>query len=302
MQLLARGKPAQAILPETRVTLDAAFYRALLVATGVAIVWWLLARYLGAGEFEIWVDQRITFLRGYPTEYLLRPYDIPGYFNAPWGVLPLLPFNAVNSLDIGVLLQLVVYFCLLATVVYKAGGKLDSLLIALTSPLAIDSALELNIDWIVCVGLVVPPMWSGPFLAVKPQTAFGYVFSFTRDQWVRAIIVGLVVILISLLVWGFWIPDLLESTRDAGVGENVNLAPMSIITPFLSIPFGLWLLYRGIRRRDIVYCVVSGVFLTPYIAGYSTLPAFALAATRWRGIALFLSVCVWLLVALLVIV
>jgi hypothetical protein len=150
--------------------------------------------------------------------------------------------------------------------VYKFKGNKWSLIIALSSLLAVDTALEINIDWMVCIGLLVPAVWSAPFLMVKPQAAFGYVFSFNRRDFIRASIVGLVVILAAFLIWGNWPLDLWNNIQEYQTNVLVNLAPKEILSLPIAFAIGIALGIYAFRKRDPILCTVAGVFFVPYTA------------------------------------
>ena len=266
----------------------------LLIALALALIAWTLAAAARAdNRLLVWDDLRSTFSS--PLAYLDHPYDSPGYFAAPWGNIFLIPFDPL-PLAAAALCMIVLYFLLIAGVIYKFGGGITSLLIALTSVLAVDTALEINIDWLVCIGLLLPPMWSAPFLLIKPQTAFGYVLSFSRREFVRATIVALVVLLLSFLFWGFWFDDVIASIQRWDTNVMVNLAPMVILPRVVSIGLGIALGIYAFRRRDPVLCTTAGVFFVPYVAPNSLLIPFALLSVRYKRFMLLVSIVIWVIV------
>ena len=96
------------------------------------------------------------------------------YFaNPPWTAALLAPFGLL-PLELSALLQIGLYFAILTGVIYKFGGSFKTVLIVFTSFMALDSAIELNVEWLVALGLLVPAALSGPLLLVKPQIALGY--------------------------------------------------------------------------------------------------------------------------------
>ena len=266
----------------------------LLIAALLALVWWALAWALrNDARLLVWDDLYSTF--NDPIAHLSRPYDTPGYFTAPWGNLFLIPFDPL-PLPSAALGMVLVYFLLIAGIVYRFGGGRAALLVALTSILAVDTAIEINLDWIVCIGLLVPAQWSAPFLMVKPQTALGYVLSFTRRQFVRATIVALVVLLLSFLIWGFWLIPLLENIQRWETNALVNIAPMVLLPRLVSFAIGIALALYALRKHDPVIATAAGVFFVPYIAPTSFLLTFALLSVRFTRVALLASGVIWLVV------
>src|SRR4051794_36983769 len=86
-----------------------------------ALVWWLLALSQRNGtRFLIWDDQASTFMSA--LTFLRNPYGSAGFFNPPWAMVLLIPFDRL-PLEWGALAQIMIYFVLLAGVVYKFGGN-----------------------------------------------------------------------------------------------------------------------------------------------------------------------------------
>jgi hypothetical protein len=131
------------------------------------------------------------------------PYEAAGRFiNPPWTAGLLLPF-AWLPLKVSTLLQTCLYFAILTSVIFRFNGTLRGVLIALSSFMAFDAVVELNIDWPVCIGLLVPPAFSGLFLFIKPQLALGCYFSLKRSQLVQAALLMIGVGAPSVVVWGW---------------------------------------------------------------------------------------------------
>lgn len=264
------------------------------IALVFAVVWWLLALSQRNGtRFLVWDDQTSTFLSA--LTFLRTPYQSAGFFNPPWAMVLLIPFDPL-PVEVATLAQISLYFVLLAGIVYKFKGSKWSLIIALSSLLAVDTALEINIDWMVCIGLLVPAVWSAPFLMVKPQAAFGYVFSFKRRDFIRASIVGMIVILVAFLIWGNWPLDLWNNIQEYQTNILVNLAPKNILSLPIAFAIGTALGIYAFRKRDPILCTAAGVFFVPYTAPNSVLIIFTLLACRWPKATLLVSVVSWFVV------
>src|SRR5260370_32082356 len=108
---------------------------------------------------------------------LADPYEVKGFVNPPWTALLLAPFGFL-PLSIATLAQLCIYFVLLTAVIFKFGGNTKTVLLTLTSIITLFAALELNLDWLVCIWLLIPPVLRGPFLLILQQEALGYCISF----------------------------------------------------------------------------------------------------------------------------
>jgi hypothetical protein len=264
---------------------------ALLVSQVFAVGWWGMAVVMRAHDLiPVWIDQQRIFRPA--TQHLADPFQVVFFANAPWTPVLLIPFNLL-PLHLATLAQICLYFAILTAAIFKFGGSQKTVLIALSSFVAFDAALELNVEWLVALGLLVPQTWSGPLLLVKPQVAPGYVLSFTRRQLAYSGGLLLAVLLLSLAVWPGW-PLHMRDAAAPLTGRDYNLAPMAFLTVFISPVIGAALAWRAIKRRDPIVGVLAGLFFVPYIAFYSLLIPFALAAVRWPRPALLVSGVMWL--------
>jgi hypothetical protein len=155
----------------------------------------------------------------------------------------------------------------------------------------------LNIDWLACLGLLVPAAWSGPFLLIKPQVALGVWISFKRRDLVRAIIVSLLTLLASLVIWGDWITRL-PGYASSQLHWGSNMAPLALLPAPVAVPIslgvGIALVWIAFRRRDPVLSILAWLFFVPYIKFYSLLLPLALLAVRWPRLALLISAVMWI--------
>jgi hypothetical protein len=268
---------------------------AYIVALLLAVAWWGAALYLRErGTLLVWNDQDVTFSRA--LELIRTPYLLPGFANPPWALIPLIPFTFL-PLPIAVLFQLAIFFAALTAIVHKLGGGLVPVLLALTSPITFFVAMELNVEWIVALGLLVPRPWSPLFLLVKPQMALGYGLVFTRREAARAVVVTLALLLGSFALWGFWIPDMIHSIQIYVLHRPINFAPMVFITAPIAFALGAILCWYGWCKHDPVYAVIGWLFFVTYIAHYSLQLPFAMLAVRHPRLALIISVGVWFLLS-----
>lgn len=273
----------------------------LLPAVGLAVTWWLVGLAARGSELPllVWDDQKTTFVSG--LHRISQPYTVAGFVNPPWALVILAPFNLL-PLAGAVLAQMMLYFALLAGVIVRFGGghtprrRWLALFAVLLSPLALDTALEINIDWIVALGLVLPPAYSGPFLLVKPQDATGIIFSYRWRDFVRWVGVTAAVMLASFVIWGDWVNALIANSRQYPVSWSINLAPQAIIGLPLALLAGAALLLYAFRRRDPVVAALAGLFFVPYLASYSAMVPFTLAAARWPRVMFIVTVALWVAV------
>lgn len=267
--------------------------QSLTVALLCALAWWLVALSVRSLDLiPVWYDQQTTFTRLGLS--ISDPYPVRNFMSAPWASILLIPF-AFIPLEAAVLIQLALYYMLLAALIVRFGGGLRHTLIALTSFIAFDSALELNIEWLLVIGLLVPVRWSAPLLLVKPQVLLGYYFSQRPRDLLQAALVGAGVLLLSLLLWGWWPPQMLANIRTVSPATTAhNLAPITLLPVPISILIGVGLAAWAYRKRDVLAGIAAWYFFVPYMTLYSLLILFALLAARWPRIALLVSVSMWL--------
>jgi hypothetical protein len=261
----------------------------IAVAAGFWLGFFVLANLDRIGLL-VWGDQLGIWLQA-PRNFG-NPYVLPSFVSPPYISIFLLPLTALPPL-LAILIQLCLTTVVLALLVYKHGGNWRTLLLVVSCYIMFHVTIELNVDWLVMIGLLVPPAWSAPFLATKPQLAYGVVLSYSRRDFVRFVIVGLILLIVSLLIWNQWPLQMLEATRRVISTAQWNTALIGLLTPFVAIPVGLLLAWRGFRRRDPVLCTLAGFFFVPYTGFYSHILSFTLVALRFPRVALLISIILW---------
>lgn len=274
-------------------SLPTSYSAALRMALAIAVVWWLVAVIFRAGNLAtVWYDQGTTFTQ--VGKHIDDPYQVRGFVNPPWTAIPLAPFSLL-PLPIAVLVQLCLYFVIITAVIFKFGGNAKTVLLVLLSYIALDSALELNIDWLVYLGLLVMPPFSGPFLLIKPQDAFGYWLTLRPQDFVRAVVVLGAMIGVSLILWFNWPTKLIQAIQTNTLGRFYNLAPVALMPWPIAIAIGLALSWFGFKRRDPFLAIWGWIFFAPYLTFYALLLPFALLAIRYPRAALIFSVTMWVI-------
>ena len=292
-------RPILSSLRNRTLTISPELKTMLLIALVMAVILWGIAFQVRTHNLVLtWDDLIVSFSNS--LSYLQRPYDTLNFYNPPWTHLFLIPFDPL-PLELAALVHILLYCLLLTLVVRKFGGGKWALLLTLTSVLAVDMAIEINIDWLIYLGLLVPPAWSAPFLMVKPQAAWGYVLSFSRTEFLRATLVGAVVLGLSFIIWGNWPQALQAALAVDEVNRMANTAPLNFLPVWAVVPFGIGLLIYAFRKRDPLLCTLAGYCFVPYISVNSTLLIFALMATRWPRLMLFLSAVMWFILGSLAI-
>lgn len=269
--------------------------RSLGIACGLAILFWITALIARSdGRVQVWTDQFAFTLR--PTGFF-DPYGHPnfGLFNPPWATIFLIPFKYI-PLEAATLIQAVLYFCILALIVHKYGGDWRAVAVALSTPFALDAVVELNIDWIVCLAVLVPPAYSFPLLAVKPQTLPGYALTLDYRTFVRALLVFFIVVLASFVVWGVDWP--LRAYHIYGSRYIIwwnSVAPLRFLPWWVSGAAGVALLFVAFRRADPVLKMLAPFFFVPYLPIYTALVPVTLLTIRFPRAMGFVSLTLWIL-------
>lgn len=127
-----------------------------------------------------------------------------------------------------------------------------------------------NLDGIVLLGLLLLP-WGAPIVLIKPQLA-----SFALLARKNSLIIGILWIIISLIVWGFW-PKYLLLTQTvewkAVLVQDINLFPWGLL---IALPL-MWL-----SRSDEDLLMAAGSFATPHLFPYHFIVLMpALSRMRW---------------------
>jgi hypothetical protein len=280
-----------ASVPATPRTLER---RAVIAAAVLAVVAWLLALWLRDHGVNVWFDQVNLFRRGVAN--FMQPYTVGGFVHPPW-ILPLIAPFSLLPLELSVLVQALCYFLLMAVIIYRFGGDFTAVLITLTSFIAVDAVIEMNVDWFALIGLVVPIGVSPVFLLLKPQLALGYYFGVHWRKWPLILAVGIFVVVLSSLIWPNWIFDILDRVQSQSLQRFFNLAPSKLLplSPFLSWIVGMVLAWWSFRRQDPPLGILAWFFFTPYIALYSLVLLLGILAIRWRLLAIILSLSMWII-------
>jgi hypothetical protein len=194
------------------------------------------------------------------------PYEVEGFFNPFWGLIPLIPM-AVFPEQVGRAMLFVATLLSFAYIAHRFGARPLATLFILLSPPAMHGLLNGNIDWLALLGLVFPP-WVGLFFVmIKPQLGLAIAIFWTIEAWrdggwrgvVRLLWPITTVFLLSLLVFGPW-P--LNSAKEVDLWWNASLWPASI-------PVGLVLLTTALRTRKINFAMGASPCLSPYVLLHS---------------------------------
>ena len=208
-----------------------------------------------------------------------NPYSIEGFYNPPWTLLVIAPIAWLpGQMAQAAFLSTALFVTGFA--LYRLGIKaLSATMIMLSLP-AISMVAFGNLEWLVLLGLLMPP-WLGLFLVlIKPQVGIGVLLYWVIVRWKKDGTRGVIKMLmpvtgalgLSLVAYGLWPLHLLGAAeRSTGTGGNVAAFP------FL-IPFGIWILYRAVMAKKPVDALAAGPCFSPHLMGSSWVGAFLLLA------------------------
>lgn len=231
-----------------------------------------------AAAAPVGVDWRYTFSR-----VTLDPFMIETFTNPPWAVI-LLP-HAALPLPAGNAINLLLNVTLLGAVAWRHGGRWPGLALAFTSPVFFDLARVNNIEWMICMGLLLPARWGAILLALKPHVAGGAALVWARRHGLAVFVPLALVSVASLLLWGWW-PARLAGLPPGAPGWNLAPWPVGVVP-------GLWLLWQAMRDDDEDLAAAATPLLVPYVAAYSLAVTVALLAGRHRRAAAALWLALW---------
>jgi hypothetical protein len=194
------------------------------------------------------------------------PYNLPLFFSPPWLFILLIPLSLLPA-KIGSVLVAIANPAAYGFVAHKLGAKPWVILAILMTPQICFGVYNPNFDWVVALGLLMPPEIGLFFVLVKPQIGIAVALFWLVEAWrtgkfreiVRVFWPISITFLASLFIFGIWPLHSLEVTNRLW---NISLWPYSI-------PFGLVLFYFSIRLQKINLSITASPFVTPYLAGYS---------------------------------
>jgi hypothetical protein len=219
--------------------------------------------YVPGSKWYTGVDWKNSFRPATLNLYSLRSPYIPGTFNPPWAFIPLLPI-ALLPADLGVAVMFTLNLFVIALVAHKLGAKPLAIVILLFSPPVLLSSFNCNIDWMVALGLIVPPPIGIFLVLVKPQAGLIIALFWCYQAWKRGRIRALSILLIpvimatiiSIFVYPTWLWQLFEVGK---YNYNISLWPNLI-------PLGLILTFLALRKSQIRFAVLASPFLSPFVA------------------------------------
>ncbi|MFH2101928.1 MAG: hypothetical protein ABIJ39_01035 [Chloroflexota bacterium] len=195
------------------------------------------------------------------------PYSVPTFRNAPWTILPLLPFAAMSE-EIGGMVFFIVSLGVYAWTAYRLKASRIALIVFLLSPPVVYGMRMLNVDILVLFGFTLPAPLGLFFVIIKPQMGIVMGLFWLVEAWqqggiksvIRTFTPITIALVLSFVLFGNWISgrqaDLFPSTW------NASLWPWAL-------PIGIVLVALSVRdgRKDLA--MSASPFLSPYLAYHS---------------------------------
>ncbi len=211
------------------------------------------------------------------------------YYNPPWLAVALAPaallpeklgWAMLSAASLGAALAVLSHW-------ERAPGVVKALL-ALGNPAMLYIILHGQIDMLIVSSVLLPAAWWPLAALTKPQVAIGLLAVTPRRTWFRALSILAGVVVVTVLLCGFWPPKLFAQPAPfAEATHNLWLG----LWPY-QVPAGVALAALAYQRRDARLAIAASPFLSPY-AALSTLigPWLALLTylTRWQAVAVWAS-------------
>jgi hypothetical protein len=187
------------------------------------------------------------------------PYR-PGVYNLPWLYIILHPFTWLDP-RLGVGLLMVISLLIVGAYV---GSPKKAVVVACSAPLIVMVTLG-QIDALILLGLMIPSEIGLLWLLMKPQGVF---LAAVRRVNFRSVTILMLVVGLSVIVWGFWWLDLFRIRSLFQSNHNASFFPYMIL-------FGIPPLYLGLKRKSDALLCLASLCLSPYFMITSMLPAVA---------------------------
>ena len=177
------------------------------------------------------------------------------FVNAPWALLPLIPFALLPEpyglFTLGAVSLIAFWF-----IAVRLRARPIALTAFLLSPLILRCIWMGQIDWIPLLGIVLPPRVGLFFVATKPQTAGFLAVYWLHEAWKAHAIIKTfapvtILTLLSFVVFGFW-------PAHASTFEFTNGA-----WPW-TIAISVAMLYVAYLSKNSIFAVAASPFAFPY--------------------------------------
>lgn len=233
----------------------------VIVLFAVLVIAFLVGPWPGGDDWETFHGAARRVLSGeslYETRITHAYYSNPPWLAVlfvPLGVLPFkLGWAILSAASLGAALLLLHRW-------QPRAGIVKPVLVLLSPPM-IYILMHGQIDVLVISGVWLPAQYWAVVALTKPQVAIGLIAGVPRAQWVRAGLLTLGLVALSLLVFGNWIAAFLDQPAPyVEAGHNL----WRDLWPF-QVPAGVALVLLGMSRKDERLLISGSPLLSPYAA------------------------------------
>jgi hypothetical protein len=232
-----------------------------IIGVLILLLLWFEYLYLPIGvDWVQWFrPATLEFISGH------SPYTIEGFFNPPWTLIPFIPFAFLPERISSLLLVDIGLLCFLY-VLYKLKIRPIIALVFLLFPTTLVVLHTVNIEWLVMLGLVMPPQIGLFFVMIKPQVgiALAIYWLVVTPHKIKTFLPVVLASLISVAVYRDWLPKMLIRGNKTGYYGTFDIS----FFPYL-VPLGLVFLVIAIRKHKDSFAYMASPFLAPYIGANS---------------------------------
>lgn len=184
-----------------------------------------------------------------------NPFDIHEFFNAPWLLIPLLPF-VVLPFKIGLAFMNAVSAASLTILSMRRGKDGPMWLLAMLMSYPVLSMFYYGqIDWLLLGAYFMPGPLGMLFFVAKPQIGIGMILYYIFQKNWKVFIPSGILMVLSFFLYGLWPLDIPSLSN---VSWNTSMGWRGIL-------IGIILLKQ--QKRDAA--MAASPFLSPYVGIYS---------------------------------
>ena len=204
---------------------------------------------------------KVLFLKCSPCQ----AYVDLNFFNPPWALIPIIPF-AILPEQLGHALLGAFTLFSFAYVALQYDAKLLTLIFFLSMPLTLYNAVQLNVDWLMAWGLLLPPQLGLFFVLVKPQLgvflAFYWFIEALKSGGAKHVFKVFAPVSIAFLLSFALFGNYFQRATVVFNESDKTFWPASI-------PVGLAILIISFRTKKAELSLSASLLLSPYIQPYS---------------------------------
>lgn len=188
------------------------------------------------------------------------------YYNAPWLLIPFIPLAFLSDIPSTLVIWIVAVLSVVI-VAQKLGASHLTIAVLLLSPALGYELFVTNLNWLIAIGLILPPQIGLFLLLSKPQLGIVVALFWLVESWrtdgirkaIKLFTPVAIAFLVSLIIYGLW-PLHAMGLQDAH--WNVSMFPESI-------GIGLLLTYHALKSRKIGFAILASPFFAPYVGFHS---------------------------------